>query len=91
MNPFVFWYLIGAIVSLVINILVALLSDRIRVSNVIGYILNTALSWGCIATFLCQSLIALLNRLHWNKILWESKEAKEQRQKEQKLKVQKLH
>ena len=91
MNPFLFWYLIGAIVSLVINILVALLSDRIRVSNVIGYICNTALSWGCILTFICQSLIALLNRLHWNKILYETEAAKEQRQKEQKTKVQKLH
>ena len=91
MNSILFWYLIGAIISLIIQVIAALVSERIRVSNVIGYILNTALSWGCIATFGCQMLISLLNRLHWNKILYESKEAKEQRQKEQKTNVKKLH
>lgn len=90
MNPYVKWYLIGVAIAILINLLIMLTSDRVRVSNVIGYLLNAALSWGCIATFLCQSLIALLNRLHWNKIIWESERAKEQRQEEQKKTAQKV-
>lgn len=90
MNPYVKWYLIGVAIAMLINLLIMLTSDRVRVSNVIGYLLNTALGWGCIAIFLCHSLIALLNHLHWNKILWESERAKEQRLKEQKKTAQKV-
>lgn len=90
MNPLLKWYLIGAAVALCINLIYMLTSDRVRVSNVIGYFLNTALSWGCVATLLCNIVIGLLNRWHWNKIIWESERAKEQRQKEQKQNVQKL-
>ena len=85
MHPFLKWYLIGAAISLLINLLVMLTSERIRVGNVIGYLLNTALSWGCLATLICQSVIGFLNKKHWNAIIWESEKAKEQRQKEQKM------
>lgn len=88
MDPYVKWYLIGVAIATLINLLIMLTSDRVRVSNVISYLLNAALSWGCIATFLCQLLITLLNHFHWNKILWESERAKEQRQKEQKKNAQ---
>ena len=83
MNPFVKWYLIGVAAAALLNLLIMLTSERIRVSNVIGYLLNAALSWGCLATFICSSIIDLLNRKHWNKILWESAKAKELRQQEQ--------
>ena len=83
MNPFVKWYLIGVAAAALLNLLIMLTSERIRVSNVIGYLLNAALSWGCLATFICSTIIDLLNRKHWNKILWESEKAKEQRQQEQ--------
>lgn len=76
MNPFLYYYLIGCAVSLVIQIIVLLSSHCVRVSNVLGYILNTALSWGCIATFAVSSIIGLLNKKHWNKVLWTSKEYK---------------
>lgn len=76
MNPFLYYYLIGCAVSLVIQIIVLLSSHCVRVSNVLGYILNTALSWGCIATFAVSFIIGLLNKKHWNKVLWTSKEYK---------------
>ena len=89
MNPFLYYYLIGCAVSLVIQIIVMLSSHCVKVSNVLGYILNTALSWGCIATFAFSSIIGLLNKKHWNKVLWTSKEYKEAEAKAKKFQPKK--
>lgn len=89
MNPFLYYYLIGCAVSLVIQIIVLLSSHCVRVSNVLGYILNTALSWGCIATFAVSSIVGLLNKKHWNKVLWTSKEYKEAEAKNKKFQPKK--
>ena len=77
MNPFLYYYLIGCVVSLVIQIIILLSSHVVKVSNILGYILNTALSWGCIATFAASSIVNLLNKKHWNPVLWTSREYKE--------------
>lgn len=72
MNPFVKWYLIGAAVSLLIQLIHMFTSNRIKVSMVIGYVLNTALSWGCPVTLICQVVIDKLEKHHKNKVLWVS-------------------
>lgn len=81
MNPFLKWYLIGAAIALLINLVFMITAHRVRVSNVIGYILNTALSWGCIATFICNLIIDLLNKRGWNKDLWTSKQYRDMQKK----------
>lgn len=81
MNPFLKWYLIGAAFSLMIQIIFLLTSNRVKVSNIIGYILNTALSWGCVVILLCNALIETLEKFHLNKIVWESETYKKQQEK----------
>lgn len=84
MDSILKWYLIGALISLVINLIVMATSHQVRVSNVLGYILNTALSWGCLLTFLVQLVVSLLEKRHWNKVLWTSKEYKKAEEKARK-------
>ena len=84
MDPFLKWYLIGCVVTLLINLIIMATSHMVKVSNMLGYILNTALSWGCLATFLINMIVELLNKRHWNKILWTSSEYKRQMAKQQK-------
>ena len=81
MDLFLKWYLIGCAISLVIQLIAMLSSHVVKVQNVLGYILNTALSWGCLATWLLTTIVSLLNKFHWNKILWTSKEYKEMQEK----------
>ena len=81
MDLFLKWYLIGCAISLVIQLIAMLSSHVVKVQNVLGYILNTALSWGCLATWLLTTIVGLLNKFHWNKILWTSKEYKEMQEK----------
>lgn len=81
MNIFLKWYLIGAAISLLIQLILMTTSNRVKVSMIIGYVLNTALSWGCLATFICQTVIEFLERKHLNKVLWESKAYKEYQKK----------
>ena len=81
MNAFLEWYLYGCAVALLINLILAYTAHVVKVSNLLGYILNTALSWGCIATWLFTSLVNLLNRQNWNKVVWTSKQYKEMAEK----------
>lgn len=90
MNAFLEWYLYGCAVSLLINLILAYTAHVVKVSNLLGYLLNTALSWGCLATWLFTSLVGLLNRKGWNKVVWTSKEYKEMEQKAGKMPNQKL-
>lgn len=84
MTSFFECYLIGCAVSLIFQLIFMATSDVVKVSNVLGYFLNTALSWGCTATLLLTSIVEVLNKKHWNKILWTSKRYKEEQQKAQK-------
>ena len=75
------WYLIGCAISFCIQMIAMLSSHVVKVSNILGYLLNTALSWGCIATWLLTSIVGLLNKFRWNKVLWTSEEYKEMEKK----------
>lgn len=76
MTAFLKWYLIGCAVSLILQLFVMATSHVVKISNLLGYILNTALSWGAPATLLLSGIISLLNKKHWNKILWTSADYK---------------
>lgn len=84
MTLFLKWYLIGCAVSLIFQLMFMATSNVVKVSNVLGYFLNTALSWGYPATLLLTSIVDVLNKKHWNKTLWTSKLYKEAQQKAQK-------
>ncbi len=86
MNPFLKWYLIGALIALLINLIIMATSHKVKVSNILGYVLNTFLSWGCLATFFVNMIVELLEKRHWNKTLWTSAEYKKQMEKLEKEK-----
>ena len=81
MNPFLKFYLIGAAISFVIQIVMMLASPRVKVSMVVGYLLNTTLSWGCLLILICNGINSLLMKYHKNAVLWETKAYKEQQEK----------
>ena len=89
MNPILKFYLIGAVISLIFQIIMILCSHRIKISQVIGYLLNITLSWSCILTLVCTAVINVLESHHWNAVLWESKAYKEMLKKEQKQRIHK--
>lgn len=77
MTLFLKWYLIGCAVSLILQLIFMATSHVVKISNLLGYVLNTALSWGAPATLLLSSIVDLLDKRHWNKILWVSAEYKQ--------------
>lgn len=81
MNVFLKWYLIGAVISLLIQIFIMITSPRVTLKMMIGYLLNTCLSWGCLLTFVCKTIVEQLEKHHKNITLWETKEYKELQRK----------
>lgn len=70
-------YLIGVAASFCLQLMIMATSPRVTVKMLIGYILNSLLSWGCLLTFIAESICSFLERKHWNKTLWETAEYKE--------------
>ncbi|MGM9838137.1 MAG: hypothetical protein ACI30A_06590 [Paludibacteraceae bacterium] len=69
-------YLIGAAVSLLLNIILAALKDEVSVKNLIGYIVNVFLSWGFILTIIANNIVFMLTAKGKNTILWKHKNNK---------------
>ncbi len=66
-------YLIGAAVSMLLNLVLAYLKDEVSVKNLIGYIVNVFLSWGFILSVLANNITFMLTAKGKNTILWKRK------------------
>lgn len=75
-------YLIGVAASFCLQLMMMATSPRVTVKMLIGYILNALLSWGCLLTFIAESVCSFLERKHWNKTLWSTAEYKEMLKKQ---------
>ena len=64
-------YLIGMLVSLILNIVLAYLKEEVTIKNLIGYIVNVFLSWGFLLTVVANNIVFLLTAKGKNNVLWK--------------------
>ena len=84
MDPILKTYLLGCVIAGVLNLIFMMSAHIVKVSNILGYILNTALSWGMIATLLLNYIVSFLEKKHCNKVLWTSQAYKDMEAKAKK-------